>query len=148
MRLVNAKIDDIIRELQFIRKEYGNLPMKDDVTINLDTMPRKANTGTSQPYPSASNTNRSGLFSYPILPRFHSMHANICTHVRNRMRTASTVDGMRDNIASMFALRSSHISMIGVHAPMHPPSRIFPPAHGCFPVHPSAPVFDAVQNGS
>ena len=28
------------------------------------------------------------------------MHANICTHVRNRMRTASTVDGMRDNIAS------------------------------------------------
>lgn len=41
MRLGNAKIDDIIRELQFIRKEYGNLPMKDDVTINLDTMPMK-----------------------------------------------------------------------------------------------------------
>lgn len=41
IRLVNAKIDDIISELQRIRKEYWNLTMKDNITINLDTMPMK-----------------------------------------------------------------------------------------------------------
>lgn len=54
MRLVNAKIDDIIRELQFIRKEYGNLPMKDDVTINLDTMPMKVKEGQYRNKPAVS----------------------------------------------------------------------------------------------
>lgn len=54
IRLVNAKIDDIIRELQFIRKEYGNLPMKDDVTINLDTMPMKVKEGQYRNKPAVS----------------------------------------------------------------------------------------------
>lgn len=54
MRLTNAKIDDIIRELQRIRDEHGNLPMKDDITINLDTMPVKIKEGQYRNKPAVS----------------------------------------------------------------------------------------------
>lgn len=45
MRMTNAKIDDVINELQRIRDEHGNLPVKNGIHIDIDKVPIKIKNG-------------------------------------------------------------------------------------------------------
>ena len=45
MRMTNAKIDDVISELQRIRNEHGNLPVKNGIHVDTDKVPIKIKDG-------------------------------------------------------------------------------------------------------
>lgn len=45
MRMTNAKIDDVISELQRIRNEHGNLPVENGIHVDIDKVPIKIKDG-------------------------------------------------------------------------------------------------------